>query len=226
MPHTTHHGHWYAAVYHGRHADATAPAPPATPGPLGTIRALEDDVATYVARNDLREHIRGFVQEAVLALVARPEVRSIVVNAHSQGTVVCLDVLRRIPWQTDAPKLARLVTAGSPIRKYIDMFAWGNDVSRLGTLPSPWWSNFYDPRDPVADPLGPASWRAGDALPSGITDNDSLLVAIDRDTGEPHPVAVDDVPVDNIKDSSGGGLQAHDYWGNPEFVAQLAKLLR
>ena len=218
-----------------------AKAPDSTPSVASTVKALEDDIATYVTRNDLRERVRGFVQEALLALLARKDLSCLVINAHSQGTVLSWDVLCRIPSATwrradggaDRNALAHFVTAGSPIRKYIDIFDWGNQVGELADLTAPGglglsWLNFWDPCDPVADPLNPAaSWRPGtdpDAHPP--TERDGLLVALDPDKSDPRHVTVSDIAVDNIHHSSGGGLQAHDYWNNVEdFVKQLAARL-
>lgn len=57
-------------------------------GLQAVILALLNDVCTYVARNDLRQDIRGFVTEAVVRLASRNDVTGIVVNAHSLGCVV------------------------------------------------------------------------------------------------------------------------------------------
>ena len=54
-------------------------------------------MATYVCRNDLRERVRGFVQQAIQRLLDSGSVDLLVVNAHSQGTVLCWDVLCRLP---------------------------------------------------------------------------------------------------------------------------------
>jgi hypothetical protein len=226
-----------AAMLH-RHDEPAPPAEPGQPGPLGIVRALEDDVATYVARNDLRERVRGFVESCLLALLARDDVDAVVVNAHSQGTVLCWDVLGRLPWRSwresgdrRASMLGHLVTAGSPIRKYIDMFAWGEQVGELEAVPELPWLNFYDAHDPVADPLDPpASWRPGDSRRSGRPGDPAggqgLLVAVDPATGARRHVKVADQLVDNIENSAGGGLQAHNYWANEdEVVKRLAGLL-
>jgi hypothetical protein len=233
-----HHGLFGRALHHGEQAAAPGPAPASSaPGPLSTLRALEDDVATYVTRNDLRERVRDFVEDALLALVDRGDIGALVINAHSQGTVLCWDVLCRLPfssWRAGEDRPDRLfryfVTAGSPIRKYVDMFAWGDHVGELAAVLEPGgleWHNFCDPEDPVADPLNPpASWRPGqdwDPPPAG---DGGLLVARDPD-GHVRHVTVTDVRVDNIRHSSGGGLQAHDYWDNTEdFIPALAGLLR
>jgi hypothetical protein len=201
------------------------------------LRALQDDVAAYVTRNDLRERVRGFVEEALLRLIDRADITRVVINSHSQGTVLCWDVLCRLPfssWAGDGDRRAALfsdfVTAGSPIRKYVDMFAWGDQVAELAAVLDPVgslsWHNFCDPHDPVADPLNPpGSWRPGDSWTMQPAATDGLLVARAPDGAIRH-VPIKDVQVDNIKQSTGGGLQAHDYWNNAsQFVSELAALL-
>ncbi len=193
-------------------------------------------MATYVVRNDLRERVRGFVQEALLALAAREDVSALVVNTHSQGTMIGWDVLCRIPfasWSDGAdPRqsvLRRFVTAGSPIRKYVDLFSWGAQVGQMRDALAAGlrWSNFWDARDPVADPLDPAqAWRPGEPTDEAPRRDVGLLRQVDRAGGEESHVSVEDVRVDNIEHSSGGGLQAHDYWNNQrEFVTPLARLI-
>lgn len=205
--------------------DALPAAPAAVPGSgaPSVIGRLDDDVAAYVARNDLRERVRSFIREAMLRLCCRDDVPLVVVNAHSQGTVVCYDVLRQLPLSA-AAKLTWLATSGSPLRKFADFFQWGADASCLAQTR---WTNFYDQRDPVADPLQPGpGWRLGDALPpqDGTT---SMFYAVDAGMGSRLPVAITDVPVDNMQFSKGGGLQAHNYWDNEkEVVGALAAGLR
>ncbi len=204
-----------------RHPQAAAPQPPG--GLIATLRALENDVAAYVCRNDLRERVRSFVREGLLRLAARPDVAGIVVNGHSQGTVVAFDVVSELP-PTAGRKVRALVTAGSPLRKYVDLFTWGNEVGGIRGIP---WTNYWDPVDPVADPLTPGpEWQPGTpaAPPSG---RPGLLRWTDHETGAPSPVDVGDVQVDNIQHSLGGGLQAHNYWENrSQFVEPVAALLK
>lgn len=226
--------HRLARVLHGHHDSAAS-----EPGALGIFRALEDDMATYVARNDLRERVRGFVQEALLQLLGRPDVSGLVLNTHSQGTMIGWDVLCRLPffaWRNShdprAGMLRSFVTAGSPIRKYVDMLAWGEQVGQLAALlgGAPGgleWRNFWDEHDPVADPLDPATaWKPGKPLDERPNGDIGLLVATNPISGEHRHVEILDTRVDNIHNSSGGGLQAHDYWNNRgEFVAPLAEIL-
>ena len=121
------------------------------------------------------------------------------------------------------------VTAGSPIRKYVDLFDWGGRVGQMAALSVPpfAWQNYWDARDPVADPLNPpTTWRPGRPVTVPRSADDALLVAVDPLDGAQRHFAVDDKPVDNVSNSSGGGLQAHDYWNNEaEFVRGLADLL-
>jgi hypothetical protein len=229
------HHHRLAHILPGHRAKAASEEP----GPLGIFRALEDDMATYVARNDLRERVRGFVQEALLRVFQHSDVSGVVLNTHSQGTMIGWDVLCRLPffaWREKHDRndgiLRAFVTAGSPIRKYVDLFAWGEQVGQLaalldgssGQLP---WHNFWDVHDPVADPLDPATaWRPGRPLDERPEGDKGLLVATSPADGDENHVDVLDTQVDNVKNSSGGGLQAHDYWNNrTEFVAPLAEII-
>jgi hypothetical protein len=231
---------WAGLRHHSRRrAGHLVPRAPATGGSPSTVRALEDDAATYLSRNDVRERVRGFVQDAVLALLDRDDVDAVIVNAHSQGTVVCWDVLCRLPflsWRASGDRRAEMiryfVTAGSPIRKQIDLFSWGEQVGQLaafagGGEPPMGWRNFWDPKDPVADPLDPpASWRPGEGKGRRSAGDPGLLVATDPETGEQRHFGVVDVKVDNVANSPGGALRAHDYWANQaQFVPALAALL-
>jgi hypothetical protein len=230
------HHHRLALMLHGHRAK---PAP-AEPGLLGIFRALEDDMATYVARNDLRERVRGFVEEALLKVFDRPDISGVVLNTHSQGTMIGWDVLCRLPffaWREkqdrNAGILRAFVTAGSPIRKYVDLFAWGEQVGQLaalldGSAEQLPWHNFWDVHDPVADPLDPATaWRPGRPLDERPEGDKGLLIATNPANGDERHVDVLDAQVDNVEHSSGGGLQAHDYWNNrTEFVAGLADVIK
>jgi hypothetical protein len=193
-------------------------------GMLGTVTTLEDDVVAYVCRNDLRESVRAFITEAIRRLVARPDVLDVVVNAHSQGTVASYDVLQQSPLPMTS-RVNALVTAGSPLRKYADLFSWGSDVGATASVGR--WLNFWDAKDPVADPLDqPPSWHFGNDVVPRPTGDLGLFWAL-RDAGRQEPVPITDHKVDNIVNSSGGGLQAHNYWGNKtQFIPELAATLQ
>ena len=196
-------------------------APPT--GLLGTMRQLENDVAVYVCHNDRRERVRNFVWEAILRLAYREDVAGIVINAHSNGTVISFDILRDLPPHI-AQKVLAFITAGSPLRKYVDLFHWGNEVGNIQKVKQ--WKNFWDPQDPVADPLvPPAGWLRGAQAP--LPDQLGLYQFISPDTGAIERASIQDLQIDNVKNSTGGGLQAHNYWDNgPEFVQPLAQILK
>jgi len=190
---------------------------------LGTVMTLEDDVVAYVCRNDLRESVRVFIREALRRLAARPDVRAVVVNAHSQGTVASYDALAQSPLEVTS-QVDALVTAGSPLRKYADLFSWGGDAGATASVGR--WLNFWDPKDPVADPLDqPASWHFGNEIVERAARDLGLFWAV-GDEGSQQPVPITDYQVDNLANSSGGGLQAHNYWGNTtQFIPELAATL-
>ncbi|MBO0791730.1 MAG: hypothetical protein J2P36_12380 [Ktedonobacteraceae bacterium] len=190
-------------------------------GLQGILRQLEDDVAAYVCYNDMRERVRNFVLDALNRLAYRSDVSGIIINAHSNGTVIALDVLNRLqPYA--ARKIRALITAGSPLRKYQDLFHWGMYMNMAPSLAR--WINVFDPRDPVADPLKPsASWVRG----TEPTDLSGLYKTLDAETGQVHNLPIEDQVVNNIDHSNGGGLQAHNYWDNEsEFIVPLATLLK
>jgi hypothetical protein len=193
------------------------------PDLLATVRQLEDDVTTYVSRNDLRERVRGFVREALLRLCSREDVQQVIINSHSQGTVLAYDVVRQLPPYM-VPKIKLLITAGSPLRKYADLFYWGQEIGCIAEVKS--WINYWDPRDPVADPLTPPmSWRPG--APIGESSGGSRLFrSVDPNDGKVSPAPIEDSQVDNVGHSGAGSLPAHNYWDNePQFVSSLAQIL-
>jgi hypothetical protein len=180
--------------------EATSDTPPS--GVAGTIVQLENDVAAYVAQNSLRERVRAFMTEALLRLAARPDIAAIVVNGHSQGTVASFDVLRDLHTRAETLQNFSFVSAGSPLRKYRDLFAWGDEVGAIHGLRR--WTNYCDDSDPVGDPLARCN-------PAEEAEVDTLFRWVDNLTYCVHP----------------GGLQAHNYWDNiPQFVRPLSVILK
>jgi hypothetical protein len=168
--------------------------------PIDTLTALENDFAAYVFRNDLRERVRGFVEDAIVRLAQREDVGAIVINAHSQGTAVAFDVLTELS-DDAAKKVKHVITSGSHLRKLVRLFNWGDQIGDMSSTVD--WTNFYDRLDPVADGLGPGSWLPGQhlahvALPSTLF------------AGRP----VRDLEVNNVENCPGKGLRAHNYWDN------------
>lgn len=189
-------------------------------GPFAVLRNVEDDVAAYVCRNDLRQRVRDFVRQALLRLAERGDVDKIIVNSHSQGTVVAFDIVREATPPTLA-KIPWLITVGSPLRKYADTLSWGSEIGGIVAIPN--WCNVWDELDPVADPLTPGrNWKRGQV--SRPTEP-PLFVSIDS-VGQVAKAEVVDCKVDNVAVVPGTGLRAHDYWGDePYFVSPLAAVI-
>jgi len=196
--------------------------PQAASGGLGVLRTVEDDVAAYVTRNEHRERVRMFLRDAVSRVLGRHDVSGVVVNGHSNGTVMGFDLIAALS-PPSARGVRALITSGSPLRKYSDLLDWGRDAGNLRLIPGGW-SNFWDPLDPVADPLAPPStWKRGEPIPEG--GGPGMFAVHDPDTGAESPMAVTDLQVDNVRDSTGGGLRAHNYWDNDAFCSAAAAVI-
>lgn len=187
-----------------------------------TLVQLEDDVAMYVFNNRLHDKVQDFVTSVMQRLLARDDVARVVINAHSQGTVVSFDMLQPMGTQ-QLDRVGAFVTAGSPLRKYVDFFSIGRDLAGAGEVP---WLNFWDPLDPVADPLAPpVEWRP--LTDASVHPGQFGLFRRRRGGGFVALAHLLDSKVDNVANGAGGGLQAHEYWGNQkQFVHELAKVLR
>ena len=74
-----------------------------------------------------------------MRLACRHDVEHLVIKTHSNGTVIGFDALRRLPYELGR-KLALFVTAGSPLRKHVELFSWGGEVGTLRAVDG--WTNF------------------------------------------------------------------------------------
>ncbi len=191
-------------------------------GLLVLLRQLVDDFLAYLCRPRVRDGIVDFIQEALVQIADRDDIGAIVLNTHSQGTVAIFDALTDLDSAQPAARVARvrtkviwLITAGSPLRKVIDLFGWRPLLRNFDAG----WTNFWDRRDPAADPLKPPRpWKLG--MPSNL--NGTTLFRLSGN----QKMAVLDCPVSNVAHSSGGGLQAHNYWDNEvEFITPVAAAL-
>jgi hypothetical protein len=219
----SHHGLMERLLH--RHNDTAVTAPAAgdvEPGAFRALRTVEDDVAAYVTRNEHRERVRMFLRDAASRVLGRADVEGAIVNGHSNGTVMGFDLVAALS-PPSARRVRALITSGSPLRKYADLLSWGHDGGNLRLIAGSW-TNFWDARDPVADPLAPLpGWKRGQPLPDG--GGPGMFVVHDPDTGAESAMAVTDVEVDNVKDSKGGGLRAHNYWDNDAFCAVAAAVV-
>lgn len=189
----------------------------------GVVRALEEDVTTYVFRNDLRQGVRDFITEALLRVAMRDDVANIVVNAHSQGTVAAYDAVRALA-PDDMRKIRHFITSGSPLRKYVDLFYWGDDVRSIGLTDR--WTNFFDRYDPVADGLHGMDWRPGWGLSDAPPQTETLFHCQAAEAAGPTTYPVTDVEVDNLTNSC-GAVRAHNYWDNQaEWIPDVGEKLK
>lgn len=125
-------------------------------GALGGQVVIETAVALPAfaqARNYLTsEQIRANVLRRVLEPL--PETGRIVIVAHSLGSVIAADVLRRLPVGLE---VAGLVTIGSPLasaRFQVDKL---RDALKEPPTNLSWWVNFWNRHDPVSASRGVSS---------------------------------------------------------------------
>lgn len=147
------------------------------------LEALVKDSAAYFFRADLRARVRQRLLDAL------PEPgRPLVIVAHSQGTVVALEVLAALAQAGTPLPVEQLVTLGSPlgVREVQDLLDAPLQVP-AGIVR---WNNFADPLDPVALDKGLANdfrgrGRSRDAI--GIEDDIVLNTELRRREGfNPH----------------------------------------
>jgi hypothetical protein len=209
-----------------KNATGKGSAPPHPSGFIAILRQLENDVAAYISDNGSRQRVRSFVLDALLRLALRDDVSGIILNTHSNGTLIGLDVVQDLP-PLAAKKIRAIITAGSPIRKYVDLFAWGEYLA-LEPEMAPWleqWWNFYDERDIVADQLLPcAGWKRG----TEPTKEQSIGIYQATDpSGNTSHICINDKLVNNRANNAGGGIPAHNYWDNTEeFIPRVAEIVR
>lgn len=146
--------------------EASVPAAPQGFGPgdfqgrirsvLGSAAEVVADIGNYVARNG----VRTAVQNVVHFKLGQAELLKVPVLliSHSQGTVICYDVLRQAG--VNYQHLRTWITMGSPLRKYyLSHLQWGRQP--LGMPKKLRWVNLYDEKDPVGNDLkGVVSWKS------------------------------------------------------------------
>ena len=215
------HRGFLSGLFHHPSPASSAPDANASAEPTNTFRQVQDDIAAYVVRNEHRERVRAFIRDAVSRIAARPDVTGVIVNGHSNGCVMAFDFLAAMS-PPQAPKVRAVITSGCPLRKYVDFMDWGTDARSFGLVEANRWTNFFDEADPVADPMQPpATWKRDDG-----GGGPGLFVRYDPVSGQQSNVAVSDIKVDNVRNSGGGGLPAHNYWDNiDEFVKPAAAIV-
>lgn len=113
------------------------------------LRQKLPDLATYYDDESLRERIRDRFADKVRAAAATQ--KRIMVIAHSMGSIVAYDVLRRIGREDMGLRVDHLVTIGSPLglSQVKHRIRQENDLVRTPSVVRKW-TNFADRRDLVA----------------------------------------------------------------------------
>jgi pimeloyl-ACP methyl ester carboxylesterase len=142
------------------------------PGADAVIDAALANPKFSQARNYLHDpQIRAQVLNRILASL--PEQGRIVIVAHSLGSVIAADLLRRLPVNVE---VAGMVTIGSPLAS--ERFVVDKLRENLKEPPTnlAWWVNFWNANDPVSARRGASSafpWLVDFRLDSGNTPIDA-----------------------------------------------------
>lgn len=136
------------------------------------LEAFVSDTASYFFKPGMRTRIQDRLR-AVLPPAGTP----LTLVAHSQGTIIALEVLARL----NKPEVRQFVTIGSPlgITEVQDFLECEREVPASVER----WSNFADPLDPVALDKG----LSNDFQPNGKIDDERLLNPRSVDLGRFNP---------------------------------------
>lgn len=187
----------------GKLAEAAARAPVLENMIEELVHERASDLYRYHVDKGLRGTIRSRLSTQIEAAIASR--RSVILIAHSMGSIIAYDVLRQMPGLT----VAHFITIGSPlglaeVRDHAAREFGPSEVpAGVGR-----WTNLADPRDPVA------------AL-------DVRLRSDYRPNG--NGVSVDDMSVRNTYVSPAGKANPHKVYGylrTPEMSALIQSQLR
>lgn len=135
------------------------------------LGAKLEDLALYYDDEAKRELLRARLRKALVANAGK----RIMVIAHSMGSIIAYDVLRRLGRDDPSFRVEHLITIGSPLGlphvKY--KIYEENDQVRTPSVVARW-SNLADRRDPVAADVH----LAGDYAPNaaGVEVRDDLVI--------------------------------------------------
>lgn len=111
------------------------------------LQAKLQDLALYYQDPSKREKLRVRLEETIL----RHKGKRILIAAHSMGSIVAYDVLRRLGRRDPELRIQHFITIGSPLGlPHVKYRVWQeNDLVRTPSIVERW-TNFSDRRDPVA----------------------------------------------------------------------------
>lgn len=128
---------------------ANATPPPLRPPDLDaipSIAGLLDDAGRYLRSADVRAAVQDIVVRSIASL---PADTPIVIVAHSLGSVIAADVIKKVPAHV---RVAALVTIGCPLGAVAKFRSQDLDDFPFDRLHA--WVNVYEPRDPVTGAKG------------------------------------------------------------------------
>ena len=135
------------------------------------LKARLMDLALYYQDPSKRETLRSRLEQAILKHAGK----RIMLIAHSMGSIVAYDVLRRLGRRDPNIRIAHFVTLGSPLGlPHVKYRIWKeNDLVRTPSIVDRW-TNFSDRKDPVAvDTHLSADYTANDR---GVLVKDDLVI--------------------------------------------------
>jgi hypothetical protein len=122
-------------------------------GPFGVLLQVLGDVVLYLLPAEglsARDRCRGRLSQLLVHLFAQPGIGKVIIVAHSQGSVIAVDVLATLP---PSPMPVHLVTIGSPLESlYMGLLGWTIPDPRAGGLVKTWY-NLYRPGDYIGGPI-------------------------------------------------------------------------
>ena len=139
---------------------------------LKDLALYYDDERTIAGRNGGQRLTRHVLQDELIQVIQAHQGKDILLIAHSMGSIIAYDVLRRLGQEDHGIRVSHLVTNGSPlglphvklkVEKFHAEGVYGDATLRTPTLVGKSWVNFADPKDPVAfdthlgDDFGPNS---------------------------------------------------------------------
>lgn len=128
---------------------ANATPPPLQPPEVAKVppfSTLVDDARRYARSGDVRAAVHEIVMQCLESV---PEGSRIVIVAHSLGSVIAADLIKRLP---NNLRVSALVTIGSPLGAISGFRSRDLDDYPFDRLNA--WVNVFEPRDPVTAAKG------------------------------------------------------------------------
>lgn len=126
---------------------------------LKDLAKYYDEDSKTTDRNGAARLTRHVLQGELIQAIEAHQGKDVMLFAHSMGSIIAYDVLRRLGRQAGGARINHLVTAGSPLglpqvklraEQFHAQGVYGDATLRTPTIVARSWVNFADPRDPAA----------------------------------------------------------------------------